>query len=307
VKALVSTTLAWCLGAAVVLGGQTRALEAFFSAFTAEWIRGDPEQAVSAQLTDAAALEALLQRAGRYVTAFEEAFSRIVGAETYRQEVHSPQGGAMSDLESEVFFVGLDDERAWLTVRHVLTVNGRSVAGSSDAITELLGGGDKNRRRLRALADASARHNIGNLRRNFNDPTLALQFLDPGYQPRFRFTRAGTEVIDGTPAHRLTFEERERPTIIRDARNGRDVPASGVLFVDDEGRVIRSELRLRAPRNTTSSIRVSYGRDSKLEMLAPQLMEEEYRTFSRSGPEVITCRAIYSNYRRFETAARILP
>jgi hypothetical protein len=274
-KRLVLTTLAWCL-AATIVRGQTRALED------------------------------VLQRSGRYVVSFQAAFSQVVGSETYRQEVHSPQGGAMSDLESEVFFVGLDHERAWLTVRHVLTVNGRSVADSNDAIAQLLGG-DKDRRRLRALADASARHNIGSLRRNFNDPTLALLFLDPGYQPRFRFARTGMEDIDGTPVHRLTFEERQQPTIIRDARNGRDIPASGILFVDDEGRVVRSELRLRGPRNTTSSIRVSYGRDSKLEMLVPRLMEEEYRTFSRSAPEVITCRAVYSNYRRFETAARILP
>jgi hypothetical protein len=259
----------------------------------------------SARGADAAPLDGLLQRAGRYVASFQVAFSQVVGSETYRQEVHAPHGGAMADLESEVFFVGVDEERAWLTVRHVLTVNGRSVAGPSDPIAELLG--DRNRRRLRALADASARHNIGKLRRNFNDPTLALLFLDPDYQPRFRFAREGTDVIDGASAHRLRFEERQRPTIIRDGRNGRDVPASGVLFVDDEGRLVRSELRLRGPRNTTSFIRVSYGHDSKLEMLVPRVMEEEYRTFSEPAREVITCRAIYSNYRRFETAARILP
>jgi hypothetical protein len=260
----------------------------------------------SAQTSGPVALDGLLQRSGRYVASFKAAFAQVVGSETYRQEVHSRQGGAMSDLESEVFFVGLDEERAWLTVRHVLTVNGRSVADSNDAIAQLLGG-DKDRRRIRALADASARHNIGNLRRNFNDPTLALLFLDPGSQPRFRFARTGSETIDGTPVHRLTFDERQRPTIIRDARNGRDIPATGILFVDDEGRVIKSELRLRGPRNTTSSIQVSYGRDAKLEMLVPRLMEEQYQTFSRSGAELITCRAVYSNYRRFETAARILP
>ena len=44
--------------------------------------------------------------------------------------------------------------------------------------------------------------------------------------------------------HRITYVEHERPTVIRDGRTGRDIPASGSLWVDDSGVVWRSEVRL---------------------------------------------------------------
>ncbi|MQA28641.1 MAG: hypothetical protein GEU82_02220 [Luteitalea sp.] len=254
----------------------------------------------------AAPLDQLLERAGDYVSAFQAAFTHVVGVERYRQEVHAPGGGDMADLESEVFFVGLDDRRTWLTIRHVLSVNGRSVADSGGSVIDLLAerGG---RARLRELADAGAQYNIGSLQRNFNDPMLALQFLGRESQKRFRFRHDGGETVNGIPAHRVAFDERERPTIIRDARSRRDVPASGVLIIDDDGTVLRSELGLQAPRRTQSKIRVTFEHEPRVEMMVPRLMEEEYRTAGSSrSREVITCRATYSNYRRFETGGRII-
>jgi hypothetical protein len=54
---------------------------------------------------------------------------------------------------------------------------------------------------------------------------------------------------------------------------------------------------------------VTYGLDPKLAMMVPLLMEEEYRAsrLPRGAGEVVTGRAVYSDYRRFETGARILP
>jgi hypothetical protein len=252
-------------------------------------------------------LPTLLERAGEYVVTFQEQFAKVVGFERYRQEVHAPYGGEMVDLESEVFFVGIDDRHTWLTVRHVLTVNGRSVAQSSDSVIDVLRERG-NAARLRELADASARHNIGSVQRNFNDPTLALLFLAPATQPRFRFSAAGSDVVDGVAVHRVAFDERERPTIIRDARSRRDAPASGVLLIADDGRVMRSELRVRVARIASSRLDVTYGFEPRLDMMVPLLMEEQHRTARPlRDSEVITGRATYSNYRRFETGGRILP
>ncbi len=261
---------------------------------------------VHAQDRGPSALPALLERAGRFVDRFREQFAEVVGFERYRQEVHAREGGDMADLESEVFFVGIDNQRTWLTVRNVLTVNGRAVSESSDSVIDLLIQRG-NTARLRELADASARYNIGSVHRNFNDPTLALLFLAPASQPRFRFSDQGGEIVDGIAVRRVSFEERDRPTIVRDARTRRDAPASGLLFIADDGRVLRSELTIRIPRNTSSSIKVTYGLEPRLEMMVPLLMEEEYRTARTRGPgELITGRAIYSNYRRFQTGGRIL-
>ena len=186
-------------------------------------------------------------------------------------------------------------------------MNGRSVDGESGSVIELLAERG-NHARLRELADASARYNIGRLQRNFNDPTLALMFLAPAAQGRFRFEDGPPEVIDGVPAHRMVFEERGRPTIVRDARGLRDIPASGTLAVAEDGRVMQSELRLQVRQESASMIRVTFGYEPRLGMMVPRLMEEEYRTFRPPGSqEVVTGRATYSDYRRFETGARILP
>jgi hypothetical protein len=251
-------------------------------------------------------LATVLERAAAYVTSFQAAFARVVGSERYRQEVHAPAGGDLVDLESDVFFVGLTDQHTSMTVRNVLSVNGRSVAGTRGSVIELLAERGSHAR-LRELADASAQYNIGQLRRNFNDPTFALMFLEPDSQKRFRFSADGNGAVDDVPVLRVKFEERERPTIVRDGRSHRDAPSSGTFFIADDGRVMRSELHLQVPKDTTSAISVTFGYEPRLAMMVPALMEEEYRTSHTPGQrEVITCRATYSNFRRFETAARII-
>jgi hypothetical protein len=273
------------------------------------WFPGFRDRAAAQDAHRAASpvpLAAVLEHAAEYVTSFQTDFARVVGLERYRQEVHAPTGGELADLESEVFFVGLDDRHTSLTVRNVLSVNGRSVAGADGSVIQLLAERG-NHARLRELADASAQYNIGRLRRNFNDPTLALMFLEPASQNRFRFTAEGDGEVDGVAVRRVGFEERERPTIIRDGRSHRDAPSSGTLFIADDGRVMRSELHLKVPRDTTSSISVTFGYEPRLEMMVPTVMEEEYRTSPSSRQrELITCRATYSNYRRFETEGRVI-
>ena len=102
----------------------------------------------------------------------------MIGLEAYEQAASdSTLGPEARRLESEVFFVGLDRRRAWLTVRNVLAVNGSPVRDSATRLDRALAGEpDQAWMRLRILADASARYNIGGISRNFNDPTLALMF-----------------------------------------------------------------------------------------------------------------------------------
>jgi hypothetical protein len=273
------------------------------------WLPGFPGHAAAQDAPRAASpvpLATVLEQASEYVTSFQADFARVVGLERYRQEVHAPAGGELADLESEVFFVGLDDRHTSLTVRNVLSGNGRSVAGAGGSVIQLLAERG-NHARLRELADASAQYNIGRLRRNFNDPTFALMFLEPASQKRFRFTADGDSEVDGVPVRRVKFEERERPTIIRDGRSHRDAPSSGTLLIADDGRVMRSELHLKVPRDTTSAISVTFRYEPRLEMMVPTLMEEEYRTSTSARQrELITGRATYSNYRRFETGGRVI-
>ena len=59
--------------------------------------------------------------------------------------------------------------------------------------------------RVRALADQQARHNLGDLYRTINVPTLALGFLLPDRQPRFRYKRSGSTDVRGTPCGSSRF------------------------------------------------------------------------------------------------------
>ena len=52
----------------------------------------------------------------------------------------------------------------------------------------------------------------------------------------------------------------------------------------------------------------SSGFGERLGLLVPSVMNEDYQYRERHDgpPQFITCRAVYSNFRRFETSARIV-
>lgn len=256
------------------------------------------------------ALDRLLQRTRQYVAQFTKQFTLLVGDEDYYQTLRDEaRERRRRHLESEVFFVGVHAGAGSLTVRSTRRVDGRTVRDSSDRIRQALADrGDEGWRTLRALADEGARYNLGALERNFNDPVLALLFGGPDVQSRFSFRVAGTEEVAGASVTRLSFRERERPTLIRDGRSGRDLPTSGALSVAEDGTVWRTELQVETPGNTVATIRVSYVRDERLGLLVPSVMNEDYR-YRDAGERrmlFISGRAVYSNFRRFETSARIV-
>src|SRR5688500_4265655 len=233
----------------------------------------------AAQEKTAPDLKTLLQRSAAYARDFELAFTRIIGRETYQQTLRRRTARTTRLLDSEVFFLGIDEEGAWVTVRDVQRVDGRPVRGSRVPRDRAAAGHRRDARRLlRELADEGARYNLGDLRRNFSAPALALSFVDPDRQPRFKFELGPPDVIDGVILRRLNFRETRRPTLIQNARDSRDVPVSGAIFVTDEGSIHRTEMHVDAPPDTTATIRVSYRADARLGMLVPDTLDEEYRT-----------------------------
>ena len=250
-------------------------------------------------------LKTLVARSAAYARDFELAFTRIIGREIYEQRLHRNERSTTRLLESEVFFLGIDEEGAWITVRDVGRVDGRPVSGSRERIDRALAGDRRDTRRLRQLADEGARYNLGELQRNFSDPALALSFVDPDRQARFRFELGPALVIDNVAVRRINFRETERPTLIRSARGARDVPASGAIFVADDGSIRRTEMNVDAP-DTKATIAVTYRTDGKLGMLVPASMTEEYRARRDGVDTLITGVAEYSDYRRFETSGRII-
>ena len=171
---------------------------------------------------------------------------------------------------------------------------------------------------LRRLRDEGARFNIGRIGRNFSDPMLGLQVIDPDVQPRFTFVLASNERVRGVNTVRLSFVEHARPTLISRG-DKQDLPAHGDVWIDPGNGVVH-QTRLITDDSTfdvRATITVTFAHDPKIQRWLPARMDETYVQQGVTGGvanavadtfmERIECVATYTNYRRFETAARLLP
>lgn len=255
-------------------------------------------------------LEQRLAAVARQISAFQSEFIRIVGAEHATQVLRDNTRRTRTRLLlSDIFFVGADDSGRAMTVRTVRRVDGKQTPLAAGDVERALSLPAARRvEQLKALADAGARFNLGSLRRNFNDPTLGLLVLSGPYQSKFHYQDDGAEIRNDMTLHRLRFVERDRPTIIRDGRTGGDLPVSGRAWVDADGVTWRTELRVEG-KDSVATLRVTYGRDEKLGVLVPRTMDEDYRYRDEGTGRLmfISGDVKYTDYRRFETQARILP
>lgn len=252
----------------------------------------------------------LLARIARQVSQFKVEFSLIVGVEHYDQQQRTADARTRTrNLVSDVFFYRPESTGPAMTVRTVRQVDGRSIEASGDRIADALAlPGSRRMEQLRALADSGARYNLGDLQRNFNEPTVALTFAAADFQPRFKFALEGREDVNGEMLQRVKFAEVGRPTIIHDAQSGANIPSSGRLWTSDDGVIKRTELHLDTRRDTLVDIRVSYGIDPRLAVMVPVSMDEDYRYKDRNTQRnvFVTGHAVYSDYRRFETSGRVV-
>lgn len=259
-------------------------------------------------------LRAVLSRAASYALDYHGRFTVLVAEEQYVQRVGPlrppfPDAPVRStqerQLKSDYILVhDFAGANSWLGVRDVLEMDGEPVTTDRERLRAILE--DTTRpltARIRALADLQAKYNLGNLYRTINVPTLPLEFLLPDRQPRFRFKHKGHASVHDRVVWIVTFEERDRPTIIQ-TPDGHDIPSSGSFWIDPtNGAVLRSELRTgELPgRLLRTIILVSYTHNSRFDMLLPDDMNELYLT----GRTRIEGHATYSNYRRWEAEARI--
>jgi len=259
------------------------------------------------------ALADLLLQVGKYVRGFQHDFATVIGDETYLQRERYAErvngrekvSTAERTMRSEMLFLWMPQERDWLAVRNVLAVDGRNVSKSQERLDRLFASEAAiGVAKLRKMRDEGARFNIGTIRRNFNDPMFPLQFLEPPNQRRFTFTLAGAEQVGGVTTSKIKFEERARPTFIQDGRT--DLPSHGEVCVAPDGSVMRTRLQIQnADRYISAFVMIDYRREASLDMLVPAKMQEVY---AAGAPyERVNGVATYSNFRRFETSARIVP
>ena len=272
-----------------------------------------PPLRVGAQKPD---LKAVMTRAGEYVRQYQRDFALLVCEEHYLQEVTRPNEGPAGDakwslggvgttvegrkLVSEFALVRVEDaSRAlWLAYRDVLEVDGRAVRDRGERLQKLFVAPPANAfAQAESIARESARYNIGDLLRTINVPTLALEFLEPAAQKRSGFRQRGEETVQGVRAWVVTFEEKDRPTLIQTPEN-RDVVTKGQIWIDPgTGRVLRTQIDPQLEKGRRTRVTVQYAHEATLDQWVPVEMKEIYELESRQ----ISGEATYSNYRRFQT------
>jgi formylglycine-generating enzyme required for sulfatase activity len=238
-------------------------------------------------------LDTLLTRATRYVGEFVYRFTNVVAEETYFQIA---TGGSGRHLKSDFLLVRLPESEDYLPFRDVFEVDGKSVRDREQRLTSLFlepkaGAVDQ----AQKITVESARYNVGSLSRTFNNPIIAIAFLQASARQRFRYSLERQDRTAGTNVWIVEYREQKRPTIIRGQR-GRDIPARGQFWIDaDTGRVLKSELTLNDPA-VLATITTTYRTDERFQIDVPVEMKEQY-VFG--GTRVLGT-ATYGRFRRFD-------
>ena len=152
-------------------------------------------------------LEQLLDRMGAYLVEYESQLSSVVAEERFSQRVVYTR--AYTDgvpetndeqrrLESEIGFIRLPGGSAWLGFRDVRRINGREVARRAQSVAEVLASGTDVMTKARAIAEASAAHNLGTPRTT-NVPTAELEIIHPRNFAAHQFETRGEDTVRRTP------------------------------------------------------------------------------------------------------------
>ncbi|HUR21820.1 MAG TPA: hypothetical protein VMZ90_13485 [Vicinamibacterales bacterium] len=237
----------------------------------------------------------LVERAGRYVAAYETAFSAIVSEEHQIQKLIRADGRArqVRDLKSD--FLLVKTATGTQAFRDVIAVDGKAVRNRSDRLRKLFLDEPRTAvEQARAIAKESERHNIG-LSRTGNSPLLPLMFLKPGVSSGFRFTSTGPT---------LAFQEVRTPSVLarRSGSTRFNLMSKGTFKVDPEtGRVLAAEFTAEGPPPTWGiSLAVRYNLDRNLDLMVPVEVRERYWPADKPRDDRLEVTSIYSNFRRFE-------
>jgi hypothetical protein len=269
----------------------------------------------AATLMQTRSADDVLAKLDSYLAGYEPKLSELIADETMVQTSSEQPSGLARDLLSpeyrsprrrlisEVAFIALPNQ-AWLGFRHVKSVNDKPVEEGEASLASALRASSYES--AKALVEASAAHNLG-LPRTTNLPNLPLEFLHPRNRSRLLTRTDGNDRIRGVQTIRVILLERITPTLIRKP-DGSDMPSVVRAWIDPrDGRLLRAEVKTFPSfesREYENSITVEFAANTALGLLTPVEMTEVFPVaFRRSGKSV----AHYTNFRRFQTSARIVP
>jgi hypothetical protein len=189
-----------------------------------------------------------------------------------------------------------------------MKVNGKATKDRGVPLSHLMiEGPSDDYDQARLLLDDSAEHNLG-APRTINLPNLPLELLHPRHRHRFMQEIYDREKVRGIQTVLLRFGEISTPTIIRQP-DGRDMKTVVWAWIEPgSGRLLRAQVTAQDAQLSptvpfSAVIRVDFREESTLGMLVPFEMQETF--FVERGTGSGTAR--YSNYRRFQTSARLVP
>ena len=260
------------------------------------------------------ALGDVLARAAIYVSNMTTKFVDVVAEERYLQQAQSRTTVARTgrstfaiavpserrELVSDFLLVKVQGTEFWVPFRDVFQVDGKPVRDREDRLSKLLlHPSSEGFEQARRIADESARYNIGNVQRTINMPLLALVFVDPDYQPRFRYSLGKEDPSVGPGVWVVNYQERAHPTVVR-GTNGKDLNSSGRVWVEAAtGRVPKTE-HIIQDGPLRAIITTSFRPDDRFGFDVPFEMVEDYMLADGTH---ISGRASYARFRRFDVTA----
>lgn len=247
-------------------------------------------------------LDELLDRMGEYLLEYETQLSSVVAEERFEQRVSR----MLRVLESDIAFMRLPGGLEWLGFRDVRKVDFHPVKQTGPSISEVLASTAGDIGKALAIAQESARHNLG-LPRTINVPTAPLEIIHPRNRKAHSYEMGVVERVRGVPTTIISFTETARPTLVREP-NGTYLISSGRVWIEPKSGGVRRvewsyQVEKRYPRVPPPQLRVEFGPNAQLGFLVPLEMRERFHTERGAGEG----RAAYKNFRRFGTSARIVP
>jgi len=253
-------------------------------------------------------------RLSAYLIDYEPKLSELIADEhMIQRDVPRREGRPGSEyflkrtMQSEVAFIGLPGDAGWLGFRRVLKLDGSPVDDRLGSLNAVLASGFQDDYvRARVMLSDSARFNLGTPR-TINLPNLPLELLAPHHAGRFATRIAGSDRIAGHRTIKLVLVENVTPTIIR-AFDGSQMRSIVSAFVEPgTGRLWKANVITRDPRPNAEFdhvVSVTFQENRALGLLVPAKMRED---FFAGHDRKAWGDATYSNYRRFQTSARIVP
>ncbi len=265
---------------------------------------------VAEQAAPDTSLQAVVAAAATYVRDYQTALTSVLAQEIYQQSVHFEKtqpnrllfnGPLARTMKSEVFFAFASVSHEWMAIRDVGEVDGRPVENHKDIQTLLAT--NSTAQVAMDLKNYNARFNIGDILRNFNEPTMSLLVFDDRYRPGVSFSRKSVTRTAGVVLVTIEFTEKKEPTLIHDNWLHPLFSHGNFVIEAETGRIRRAELQATLDP-MKFDLTTTYAADEHLGIWMPVGFSERYDAPAGGGREFISGDATYSDFRRF--AAKVI-